>query len=143
MKIERSTVDQVKNRFAMNKKKLEEKKKQYDFEERMKELKEEEEKSRAYKKEKKKEMKKRKTQDDTAAAPADDMAAIMGFAGFGGSAKNQNKLFRHSWKQKKINSTMKFCYYFGNLKLFVILSFIIQCKLLVLIIKSKNMFGNI
>jgi len=40
MKVERSTLDQVKKRFEMNKKKLEEKKKQYDFEERMKELKE-------------------------------------------------------------------------------------------------------
>ena len=44
MKIERSTVDQVKQRLEMNKKKLEEQKKQYDFDERMKELKEEEEK---------------------------------------------------------------------------------------------------
>merc|ERR1712062_86123 len=43
MKIERSSLDQVKERFAVNKKKLEEKKKDYDFEERMKELKEEEE----------------------------------------------------------------------------------------------------
>ena len=41
MRIERSSLDQVKNRFAQNKKKLEEKKKEYDFEERMKELKEE------------------------------------------------------------------------------------------------------
>ena len=40
MKVERSTLDQVKKRFESNKKKLEEKKKQYDFEERMKELKE-------------------------------------------------------------------------------------------------------
>lgn len=41
MKIERSTVDQVKARFAANKKKLEEKKKDYDLEQRVKELKEE------------------------------------------------------------------------------------------------------
>ena len=41
MKVERSTVDQVKKRFEMNKKKREEKKKEYDFEERLKELKEE------------------------------------------------------------------------------------------------------
>ena len=33
MKVERSTVDQVKQRFELNKKKLEEKKKAYDFEE--------------------------------------------------------------------------------------------------------------
>lgn len=41
MKIERSTVDQVKKRFDFNKKKREEEKKKYDFEERMKELKDE------------------------------------------------------------------------------------------------------
>ncbi len=90
MKIERSSLDQVKQRMELNKKKLEEKKKQYDFEERMKELKEEEEKAKAYRKEKKKE-KKRKA--GPAEAPLDtgeekdDIAAIMGFSGFGGSVK--------------------------------------------------------
>lgn len=41
MKIERSTLDQVKARFAQNKRKIEEKKKDYDLEQRVKELKEE------------------------------------------------------------------------------------------------------
>ena len=41
MRIERSSLDQVKQRFEMNKKKKEETKKEYDFEERMKELREE------------------------------------------------------------------------------------------------------
>lgn len=41
MKIERSSLDQVKKRFEINKKKMDEKKKEYDFEERLKELKEE------------------------------------------------------------------------------------------------------
>lgn len=41
MKIERSSLDQVKARFASNKKKLDEKKKDYDLEQRVKELKEE------------------------------------------------------------------------------------------------------
>ena len=41
MKVERSTLDQVKKRFELNKRKMEDKKKDYDFEERMKELKEE------------------------------------------------------------------------------------------------------
>ena len=41
MRIERSSLEQVKRRFELNKKKQEEKKKEYDFEERMKELKEE------------------------------------------------------------------------------------------------------
>lgn len=41
MRVERSSLDQVKKRFEANKKKLEEKQKEYDFEERMKELREE------------------------------------------------------------------------------------------------------
>jgi U4/U6.U5 tri-snRNP component SNU23 len=41
MKIERSSLEQVRKRFEMNKRKLEEKKKDYDFDERIKELKEE------------------------------------------------------------------------------------------------------
>lgn len=86
MKIERSTLDQVKQRMQMNKNKQEEKKKQYDFEERMKELKEEEEKAKAYRKEKKKESKKLKNDQPTVEG-MDDMATVMGFSGFGGSVK--------------------------------------------------------
>jgi len=41
MRIERSSLDQVKKRFEQNKKKMEEKKKDYDLELRMKELREE------------------------------------------------------------------------------------------------------
>lgn len=41
MRVERSSLDQVKKRFELNKKKLEEKKKDYDIEQRMQELKEE------------------------------------------------------------------------------------------------------
>ncbi|KAG1702338.1 Zinc finger matrin-type protein 2 [Nymphon striatum] len=41
MRVERSSLDQVKKRFEMNKKKLEEKAKEYDFEQRMVELREE------------------------------------------------------------------------------------------------------
>ena len=41
MRIERSSLDQVKKRFEVNKKKLEEKKKDYDLEQRVKELREE------------------------------------------------------------------------------------------------------
>merc|ERR1712112_303171 len=86
MKIERSSLDQVKERFALNKKKLEEKKKDYDFEERMKEPKEEEEKQREYRRNKKK-RKHEEVEDDTAGADL-DMMAMMGFSGFGGSKKN-------------------------------------------------------
>ncbi|CAF0934301.1 unnamed protein product [Brachionus calyciflorus] len=94
MKIERSTVDQVKKRFELNKKKLEEKKKQYDFEERMKELKEEEEKAKAYRKEKKKQKKLKNGEDNDeeegegGADAETDLASIMGFSGFGTSKKN-------------------------------------------------------
>lgn len=90
MKVERSSLDQVKNRFATNKKKLEEKKKDYDFEERVAELREEEEKAREYRKEKKKD-KKRKLQkeDDNLDSMGLDpsLAATMGFGGFGTSKK--------------------------------------------------------
>jgi U4/U6.U5 tri-snRNP component SNU23 len=41
MKVERSTVDQVKERFDVLKKKKEEKKKEYDIEQKMKEMGEE------------------------------------------------------------------------------------------------------
>jgi len=41
MRIERSSLDQVRKRFEQNKKKIDERKKEYDFEERIKELKEE------------------------------------------------------------------------------------------------------
>merc|ERR1711937_264287 len=50
MKIERSSLDQVKERFSLNKRKLEEKKKEYDVDERLKELRDEEEKAREYRK---------------------------------------------------------------------------------------------
>ncbi|WAQ99956.1 ZMAT2-like protein [Mya arenaria] len=87
MKVERSSLEQVRKRFEMNKKKLEEKKKEYDFDERMKELQEEEEKQKAYKKEKRKE-RKRKADDDIDVEGDPDMAAMMGFSGFGGSKKS-------------------------------------------------------
>lgn len=41
MKVERSSLDQVKKRFDFNKRKLEEKKKEYDIDQRLQELKEE------------------------------------------------------------------------------------------------------
>ncbi|XP_046555838.1 zinc finger matrin-type protein 2-like [Haliotis rubra] len=89
MRIERSSLDQVKQRFEMNKKKKEEKKKEYDFEERMKELKEEEEKQKAYRREKSKNRKRKLDPEDeelnTNIDP--DMAAVMGFSGFGTSKK--------------------------------------------------------
>merc|ERR1719309_899581 len=87
MKVERSSLDQVKKRFETNKKKIEDKQKEYDFEERMKELREEEEKAKAYKKEKLKE-RKRRAEDDVDFEEDDEMAAVMGFSGFGSSKKS-------------------------------------------------------
>ncbi|KAI3374074.1 hypothetical protein L3Q82_022630, partial [Scortum barcoo] len=82
-----SALDQVKKRFEVNKKKMEEKQKEYDFEERMKELREEEEKAKAYKKEKQKE-RKRRAEEDVDLEEDDEMAAVMGFSGFGSSKKS-------------------------------------------------------
>ncbi|KAI9522796.1 zinc finger, matrin-type 2 [Dissostichus eleginoides] len=87
MRVERSSLDQVKKRFEANKKKMEEKQKEYDFEERMKELREEEEKAKAYKKEKQKQRKRRADDDDL--EEDDEMAAVMGFSGFGSTKKTK------------------------------------------------------
>lgn len=92
MKVERSTVDQVKERFKVNKKKMEEKKKDYELEKRLREAKEEEERYKEHKKERRKD-RKRKAEEgidgevDTGATQT-DLASIMGFSGFGGSKKN-------------------------------------------------------
>ncbi|XP_026276671.1 zinc finger matrin-type protein 2 [Frankliniella occidentalis] len=89
MRIERSSLDQVKKRFELNKRKLEERKKDYDLEQRMKEMREEEDKLKEYRKERKKE-KKRKVDDDIDQDQSEgqsELAAIMGFSGFGGSKK--------------------------------------------------------
>jgi len=89
MKIERSTVDQVKARFALNKKKMEEKKKEYDLEQKTSELREEEEKLREYRREKKKDKKRKLADEDHGSGGMDpEMMAMMGFGGFGGSKKN-------------------------------------------------------
>lgn len=86
MRVERSTLEQVKQRMEMNKRKREEKQKEYDFEQRLKELKDEEEKLKEYRREKRKE-KKRKAADNLEADVDPDMAAIMGFSGFCSSKK--------------------------------------------------------
>ena len=90
MKIERSSLDQVKERFKVNKKKIEEKVKDYELETRLKEVKEEEDKAKEQKREKRKD-RKRKLDDgpDITDEPGpSDLASIMGFAGFGGAKKN-------------------------------------------------------
>merc|ERR1719289_816711 len=96
MKVERSSLDQVKKRFEMKKKEMEKKKKDYDLEERMKEIKEEEEKAKSHRREKRRNKKRKaegeggdEDEDEGGPSGVDDMAAMMGFGGFGGSAKNR------------------------------------------------------
>lgn len=88
MRIERSTLDQVKSRFQQNKKKMEEKKKDYDLSVRMQELAEEEERLKEYRKEKRQE-KKRKLDEMNPDNSEDfnELSSVMGFSGFGGSKK--------------------------------------------------------
>lgn len=81
-------MDQVKERFQANKRKMEEKTKDYELEGRMREAKEEEDKVKEDRKAKKLERKRKAEEDDDLGGPSDDMAAIMGFGGFGGSRKN-------------------------------------------------------
>ncbi|KAL9988235.1 hypothetical protein ACROYT_G002659 [Oculina patagonica] len=89
MRVERSSLDQVKRRFETNKRKREEEKqkkgKEYDLEERMAELREEEEQRKQQRKIARKEKKQKPVVDDGDIDP--DLAATMGFAGFGTSKK--------------------------------------------------------
>lgn len=88
MRIERSSLDAVKQRFSLNKKKMEEKKKEYDMAARMQELAEEEEKLKEYRREKRKENKRKieEISDDNNEPPS-ELASIMGFSGFGSSKR--------------------------------------------------------
>ncbi|EEB11449.1 zinc finger protein matrin type, putative [Pediculus humanus corporis] len=90
MRVERSSLDQVKKRFELNKKKLEEKEKDYDIESRVKELKEEEDKLKEYRKEQKRAKKRLHSEiskEDGESGAQDELSAIMGFSGFGSSKK--------------------------------------------------------
>lgn len=89
MRINRSTLEDVKERFAMKLKEKEEKKKEYNIEEKMKELKEEEEKLKAYRKEKRKEKQKQKHEMDQEIDNdnENDMASLMGFSSFSSKKK--------------------------------------------------------
>ncbi|CAL8080181.1 unnamed protein product [Calicophoron daubneyi] len=79
MRIKRSTLEDVRDRFQLHKRKSEEKAEEYSLDERMKQIAEEEEKLRAYRSEKRKE-KKRKNEDEFV---DDEVVAAMGFGGFG------------------------------------------------------------
>lgn len=84
MRIKRSTLDEVKSRFSMHKKAQEQKAQEYSLDERMKQIAEEEEKMKAYRREKKRE-RKRKAEDPDMLD--EDVAAAMGFGGFGSSKR--------------------------------------------------------
>lgn len=87
MKIERSTVHQVKERFKMNKIKMETKQKDYELESRIKEAKEEEERYKEHRKEQRKDRKRKFEPDGVESESFDEMRTIMGFSGFGTSKK--------------------------------------------------------
>jgi len=87
MRIERSSLDQVKQRFEVNKQKLNEQKKKYDLDKRIQELHEEEDRMKEYRRENRLK-RKRKAETETSEQDVDaDMAAMMGFSGFGSSKK--------------------------------------------------------
>jgi len=86
MKVERSTLEQVKERFQNNKKKMDQKPKVYELDARVKELSEAQERYKQELKEKKHKRKHDEAFDGDEMDP--QMAAVMGFAGFGGGKKN-------------------------------------------------------
>lgn len=86
MKLERSSLESVKQRFELNKEKREQKKKEYDLESRVRELAEEEEKLKEYRKDRKRDNKRKIEEVEQHDEEQDEMAKIMGFSGF--SSKN-------------------------------------------------------
>ncbi|KAJ3092402.1 zinc finger, matrin-type 2 [Quaeritorhiza haematococci] len=90
MKVERSTADQVRARLEALKKAAENPEEEYDLDARLEKRKREEEDEKASKKEKKKEKKKQKKEASEKAQKEfidEDIAAAMGFGGFGTSKK--------------------------------------------------------
>jgi len=94
MRIARSTVEDVRNRFVLNKQKKTELKKKYDLDKRIQELEEEESRSKEYRREKRSERKRKHAESSVASSSGPsqedidpDMAAVMGFSGFGTSKK--------------------------------------------------------
>lgn len=90
MRVERSSLDSVRERFALNKKKMEEKRKEYDMTARIQELAEEEDKLKEYRREKRKENKRKLEEAEESvdnSGPMSEMASVMGFSGFGSGKK--------------------------------------------------------
>ncbi|CAM9109546.1 zinc finger matrin-type protein 2 [Lampetra fluviatilis] len=104
MRVERSSLDQVRSRFELNKRRLEEKQKEFHFEERLKELKEEEERQKVFRREKRRKRSVEPEPDLCAAGlggegeegegggagggGAGSMAAVMGFGSFTSTKKS-------------------------------------------------------
>ena len=93
MKIEQSSLDQVKSRFENNKRKLEERAQggRYSLQERTEQLRREEEREKLRRKELERERKRRRLEESeqlVASTQDEEVAAVMGFGGFGGSKKN-------------------------------------------------------
>ncbi|GBP15179.1 Zinc finger matrin-type protein 2 [Eumeta japonica] len=89
MKIERSSLDQVKARFALNKRKLEEKKREYELDSRLREAAEEESRIKELRRERRRDKKRKLLEnEDGEDEPAQsELAQIMGFSGFGAPKK--------------------------------------------------------
>ncbi len=91
MKVKRSTLEDVRSRFITKKAEMETKEKEYDLKERLEQVREEESRIADYRRLKKSELRKRKLGGTDGAQLEDDggseMAAMMGFGGFGTSKK--------------------------------------------------------
>ena len=81
MKVQRSTLADVEQRFQQTLKKKDEVKEEYNVQERVREMREEEEKVKEYRRNQKKEKKKRK-REEVDEVDDDDMAKLMGFSSF-------------------------------------------------------------
>jgi U4/U6.U5 tri-snRNP component SNU23 len=88
MKVERSSIDQVRERFSKNKRKIEEKKDtpEYDLDAQLKNMEKQDEERKLQTKMRKK--KHHEEEGEPAESFDDEMAKMMGFSGFGGSKKN-------------------------------------------------------
>ncbi|KAK2702897.1 zinc finger matrin-type protein 2-like [Artemia franciscana] len=85
MRVERSSLDQVKQRMDMLKKKKEEKSKEYDLDARLAEVRDDEAKQRELSRMRKK---KKRTDDGPPGEDFDEMSALMGFSGFGSTKRS-------------------------------------------------------
>ncbi|KPI97947.1 Zinc finger matrin-type protein 2 [Papilio xuthus] len=96
MKIERSTLDQVKARFSFNKRKLEEKKQDYELDTRLREAAEEEARLKELRRERRRDKKRKieETEDPDDSPAQSELAQIMGFSGFGDDTLQETRIKR-------------------------------------------------